>query len=227
MGRKGLIIAIDGPAASGKSTTAKLVANHFGYLYVDTGAMYRALTLKALRDRIDPGDTESLSRLADHTRVDLRNSNQGLRVFLDGVDVTEDIRSPAVTRNVSAVSEVPHVREVMVRLQRELGRDGGVVLEGRDIGTVVFPEAKVKIFMEATVEERAKRRCRELKRSGIEASPEELGQEIRERDLWDSSRNHSPLRKAEDALVLDTTNLSIDEQVQIVIAKADQAHRLL
>lgn len=217
-----MVVAIDGSAASGKSTTAKMVADHFHYLYIDTGAMYRALTLKALRERIGLNDTEALARLAEKTQIELRNCNGELKVLLDGEDVTQEIRSLEVTRHVSAVSEVPQVREIMVRKQRELGQDGGVVLEGRDIGTVVFPEAEVKIFMEANVTERAERRHRELKERGVEVPLEELKQEIRRRDHWDSTREYGPLRKAEDAIILDTTALSIDEQVRIVIAKVEE-----
>ncbi|MDI6767476.1 MAG: (d)CMP kinase, partial [Bacteroidota bacterium] len=153
---KKLVIAIDGPAASGKSTTSKLVAKQLGYLYIDTGAMYRAVTLKVLRGRIDPYDEDKIISLAKKTSIQLEQRDDQVHVFLDDEDVTRAIRSQAVTKAVSAVSAIPKLREVLVRKQRLLGKRGGVVLEGRDIGTVVFPNADLKIFMSADIKERAR-----------------------------------------------------------------------
>ena len=217
---KRITIAIDGPAASGKSTTAKLVAEKLGYLHIDTGAMYRAITLKVLDHQIDLSDRETIEALARKSAVNLESSSSSSRVLLDGFDVTKRIRTPLVTQSVSTVSSYGGVREVMVREQRKIAVDGGVVLEGRDIGTVVLPDAELKIFMVASVEERARRRKKELALNGIEASEEELMREIEIRDQKDSTRAASPLKKAPDACVLDTSDLTIEEQVDFIVERA-------
>ena len=217
---KKLVIAIDGPAASGKSTSARLVARALNYLYVDTGAMYRAVTLKVLRRGIDPEDELRVGEVARLARIDLKTGLEGLGVFLDEEDVTEEIRSADVTRSVSAVSRIRGVREAMVRLQRNIGSIGGVVLEGRDIGTIVFPNADLKIFMVATLDVRVRRRLDELCASGMQVQPDVLREEIKRRDELDSTRDESPLMRAADAIELDTSRLTIDEQVEFVIKKA-------
>lgn len=222
---KRLIIAIDGPAASGKSTTAKLVASHLGYLHVDTGAMYRAMTLKVIEKEIDIRDEKAIAKLARSTHIALVPGEDGIRIKLDGVDVSDRIRRPDVTGAVSAVSMVSEVRQLMVKEQREMGRKGGIVLEGRDIGTVVFPEADVKIFMIAHSRERAVRRSKELAAKGIASEIEELEKQIVERDRKDSNRSISPLSKAEDAVVLDTTALTVQEQVDFIVKKAKEKLR--
>ncbi|CUU05025.1 cytidylate kinase [Candidatus Kryptobacter tengchongensis] len=219
-GMKKIIIAIDGPAGSGKSTTARLVAQKLGYIYIDTGAMYRALTLKVIELGIDPNDESSIIKIAENTKIELLYENGNLKVILDGKDVSEKIRSPEVTSLVSIVSAHPKLRDIMVKKQRELGRNGGVVMDGRDIGTVVFPDADLKIFMTADVRERAKRRQKELKAQGFDVEIEKLIKEIEERDKFDSTREIGPLKKADDAIEIDTTNLTIDEQVEIVLKKA-------
>jgi len=211
------VVAIDGPAASGKSTTARMVARRLGYLWVDTGAMYRALALKALREGIRPDDRERLKETVDRTDVYLEERDGGLRVFLDGEDVTEAIRSPEVTRAVSWVCTFPFVRQAMMRLQREMACGGGVVMEGRDIGTVVVPDAEVKVFLDADIKERARRRWKELGERGVNVSLEEVERELAERDRKDAEREHAPLRRAPDAIVVDTTDLSIDEQVDRIV----------
>lgn len=215
------IVAIDGIAASGKSTTAQQVARHFHYRYVDTGAMYRAITWKALQQGIDPSDDSALARLVAGVQISLEQENGRVRVLLDRVDVTEQIRSREVTEHVSAVSEVKQVREVLVAKQREIGAGGGVVMEGRDIGTVVFPDAEVKIFMVADSRERAKRRTSEMEMKAQEAEMEEVEEAILKRDDWDSSRIYSPLQKAPDAHLVDTSRLTIEEQVKLVIGKVE------
>ncbi len=220
---KRIVIAIDGPAASGKSTTARLVAARLGYLHVDTGAMYRAMTLKALQRGVDIQRADEVEALAARTRIELkREASDHLRVLLDGVDVTEDIRKPAVTRAVSRVSSYSKVRKAMVHQQRSLGKHGGIVLEGRDIGTVVFPNAELKIFMIADVRERAGRRFKELEANGMQSSLEHVVQEIIERDEKDSGRELSPLKKSNDAIVLDTSAMTINEQVDFITAKANE-----
>lgn len=215
-----IIIAIDGPAGSGKSTTARLVAQRLGYAYIDTGAMYRALTLKVIESGVDPNDENGIVKLAENTRIEILYKNGDFKVFLDGEDVTEKIRTPQVTSFVSLVSAHPRVREKMVEKQRELGKNGGVVMDGRDIGTVVFPKADLKIFMKADVKERAKRRQKEMENQGLHIELDELIKDIEERDKLDSTREVAPLKKAEDAIEIDTTNLTIEEQVELVLNKA-------
>jgi cytidylate kinase len=222
---KRIVIAIDGPAASGKSTTARLVAEQLGYLYVDTGAMYRAVALKVLEHRIDPADEKAVEAVLGTTSITLKAVKGRLRTFLDGVDVTEEIRSREVARAASVVSAYRKVREGMVKEQRRYGKDGGVVLEGRDIGTVVFPEAQLKIFLTAGLEERTMRRERELVDLGLEADLDSLRREIAQRDQMDATRDASPLTKAADAIEVDTSKLSIDEQVNLVVEVAKKIIR--
>ena len=222
MGKRQLIIAIDGPAGSGKSTTARIVAERLGLLHIDTGAMYRAVTLKVLEAGLKLDDQDAIARLLKSTEVELRQVGTVRRVILDGKDVTDRIRDPDVTRAVSAVSRVRRVREAMVRQQRALGAVSGVVLDGRDIGTVVFPDADLKIFLVASLDKRAERRRTELLESGMDAPLGTLKQEIERRDDLDSSREESPLRRAPDAIDVDTSNLTIDEQVELVVNKAKE-----
>lgn len=217
---KKIIIAIDGPAASGKSTTAILVAAQLGYLHIDTGAMYRAITLKVLRNNIPIHDKEKIAELTKVTSVRLVSNGTKIKVVLDGEEVSEEIRLPEVTNSVSPVSTVPEVRTLMVIEQRAMGNDGGIVLEGRDIGTIVFPKAELKIFMLANERERAERRKKELFGKGIDITIDELVKEILERDRIDSERSVSPLRKADDAIELDTTQLTIEQQVEFIVTKA-------
>ncbi len=221
-GLKKILIAIDGPAGSGKSTTARLVARKLGYVYIDTGAMYRAMTLKVLNSHIDPADEAGVVELARRTEISLVDGGE-LSVILDGVDVTEAIRSEGVTKNVSLVSSYPAVRELMVAKQREIGSGKGCVVDGRDIGTVVFPDADLKFFMVADIMERARRRQEELSSNGAELPIVQVVRELNERDFKDSTRETSPLRKAEDAIEIDTTKLTIDEQVEIILNYANEA----
>jgi CMP/dCMP kinase len=188
-----------------------------GYVHVDTGAMYRAVTLKVLRAGVDPADGKAISGLLGDTHVALRREGTVTRVLLDGRDVTAEIRSPEVTRTVSAVSRHRAVRDAMVREQRRMGAQGGIVLEGRDIGTVVFPDADVKFFIVAGIEARARRRAKELESRGISPDMRALIEEIRERDRLDSTREESPLKKAVDAIEVDTSGLTIEEQVRLVV----------
>jgi len=202
-------IAIDGPAAAGKSTIAKITAEKLGYTYIDTGAMYRALTYKALVHNINISDGKELEKLLEETEIVLRPSINGQAVIVDGKDVTEDIRSQVVTANVSFVATHMGVRQLMVDKQRLLAIGIGVVMDGRDIGTAVLPDAELKIFMTASVEERAMRRHIENEKRGFTTSLEQLKAEIAERDRVDSEREVSPLRQAEDAVLIDTTSMSI------------------
>ncbi len=222
LSKRNLVIAIDGPAGSGKSTTARFVADRLGLLHIDTGAMYRAVTLKVLERGLSPHDVEAVSNLIDSTTVELKRRDSSLRVLLDAKDVTDRIRDPDVTRAVSAVSRIRHVRQAMVKQQRAMGLSQGVVLEGRDIGTVVFPDADLKIFLVASLEARAERREKELAGKGISISRPKLMDEIEERDKLDSTREESPLRRADDAIEIDTSKLSILQQVGFVVEKAKE-----
>ena len=210
------VIAIDGPAGSGKSTTAKLVARELNFLYLDTGAMYRAITLKALENGLNVNDGEKLEKLAKKSVISFENETGLDKIFLDGKDVTEKIREPVVNQQVSFVSMHKKVRRVLVEKQREIGRKNDLVAEGRDITTVVFPHA-FKIYLDADLKERAKRRFLELEAKGISTSLDEQIEEIARRDRLDSEREASPLCLDKDAVVVDTTNLTIEEQVKKVI----------
>ena len=218
-----LIIAIDGPAASGKSTTARLVARRLGYLYIDTGAMYRAMGLKALRNGIPFSDIAGIAAMAGTTDISQRPApDGGVSTFLDGQDVSREIRQPEISRAASDVSTIKAVRQRLVDLQQRMGRDGGVVMEGRDIGSVVFPGARIKVFMQASIAERAKRRQSELLAKGIRAELAQVESEIAQRDRQDSGRDHSPLVRCPDAVVIDTTGLSVDGQVDRVLDQVDK-----
>ena len=208
------IIAIDGPAGAGKSTIARHLARYFGLLNLETGAMYRAFALKALRAKISLDDVAALTELSTHTSISLEPTDSGNLVFLDGEDVTAHLREPAVTDGASKVSVHPQVRSWMVQLQQDLGVKGGVVMEGRDIGTVVFPHADVKIFLDAAPEVRGLRRYDQLDpEAAAEVQPEEVVRELRARDERDRNRADSPLKAAEDAALLDSTRMTLDEVV--------------
>lgn len=221
MTRKKSIIAIDGPAGSGKSTVAKLVAKKLGLFYIDTGAMYRALALKAHMQGISPHDSKKITELAARTDIALRYEPHAgrLRVFLDEKEVTEEIRKPYVTEQVSLVAKIKEIRERMVMLQRKLAEGKPSILEGRDTTTVVFPDAYKKFYLDAERAERIHRRYLEMKEKAIPVDEAEVEENIEERDRIDSTRLVSPLRRAEDACYIDTTHLSIDEVVDRVITE--------
>ena len=223
-----LIIAIDGPVGSGKSTLARRVAEMMGYVYIDTGAMYRAVALKALRRgiEIDPQNAEALEALAGETRIDLRAQDGGQRVFLDGEDVTGAIRTPDVAQAASKVAVIPGVRHVLVAEQRRAGQQGGVVMEGRDIGSVVFPDAELKIFLTASPEVRAERRWREHREKGEAIDLARTLEEIRERDRRDQERETSPLVRAADAVVVDSTAMEAEEVARLVVMLAKENGQL-
>ena len=215
------IVAIDGPAGAGKSTVAKGAAERLGYLYIDTGAMYRAVAYKALQAGI-ASDQQAVVALAMRTEVTLANIDGEQHVFADGEDVTQAIRSQEATRASSPVSAIPGVRKRLVELQRNMAAAGGVVMEGRDIGTVVFPNAEVKVFLTASAEERARRRVEQMREMGIEADPVKIAAEMRERDLRDSSRAAAPLTQAPDAVLLDTDGMSIEQVIEAIMAIHDK-----
>ncbi len=216
MGRL-LKIAIDGPAGAGKSTVAKLVAEKLEYVYVDTGAMYRAVTLQALMDKIDMGDETSLTRLAESVGLVLRVDKKGnTRIVLNDVDVSFQIRTPLVSRCVSQVSQIPGVRQRMTHLQKEMAAGGGVVMEGRDIGTTVLPDAEMKYFLTASVEERARRRYAELLQRGFTVTLEEVLADMAERDYIDAQRAVAPLKPAPDAEIIDCTGMTVEQVVDLI-----------
>jgi cytidylate kinase len=210
---KNIIIAIDGPAASGKSTAAKRLANALGYLYLDTGAMYRAITYSVLKKNIFD-DLEKIFDLVRNIELELKFEDGVTRVFVDGEEVTDFIRTPEVSGKVSEISRIPEVRKEMVKLQRRIAEQGNLVAEGRDITTVVFPNADVKIFMTASLDERARRRYKEHQERGEDVTFEEVKANLEKRDKIDSTRPVSPLRKAEDAVELDTTNMTVEEELE-------------
>jgi len=210
-------IAIDGPAGAGKSTVAGKVADLLGFVYIDTGAMYRAIASKVLDGGIALTDLNQIAELARRVRIRISREQGELRVWADGADVTEKIRNPEVTAAVTSVSQIPAVREAMIGLQRELAAEGSVVVDGRDIGTVVLPEACAKIFLTASVTERAQRRWQEMKEKGYEPDLNVLQQELEERDRQDSEREMSPLIQAKDAVLLDTTGMMINEVVDRIV----------
>lgn len=210
-------IAIDGPAAAGKSTVAKIIAKSLSYVYIDTGAMYRALTYVCLKQGIDVNDESSVAKVLNMIEIRFENRGDGQQVLLNGDNVTDAIRSPEVTNTVSIPAKHRLVREEMVKRQRVLGENGGVVMDGRDIGTHVLPYAEVKIFLLASVEERAQRRYLENTEKGFSSDLEKLKEEIALRDKLDSEREFAPLQKAEDAIELDTTSLSIEQVVEKIM----------
>ncbi|SET89740.1 cytidylate kinase [Salinibacillus kushneri] len=214
---KEIAIAIDGPAAAGKSTVAKIVAKQLSYVYIDTGAMYRALTLKALNQQLDLENEEQVIQLLKQTTIHFKHENEQQFVYLDEQDVTNDIRTQEVTHHVSIVSKHQKIREEMVRRQQQLAKNRGVVMDGRDIGTHVIPDAEVKIFLIASVGERAKRRHQENLEKGFSSNLDELKEEIERRDKIDSQREVSPLIKAADAMEMDTTSLTIQEVARRIL----------
>ncbi|KOS63651.1 (d)CMP kinase [Lysinibacillus agricola] len=220
--KKNIQIAIDGPAGAGKSTIAKIVAEALGFTYIDTGAMYRAVTYKAMQQNIHLDDETKLAEMLASSKIELKPSPQGQLVFLDGNNVSAEIRSNEVTSSVSQVAAHAKVRELLVTQQQKLATNGGVVMDGRDIATHVLKNAELKIYMSATVEERARRRFLDNQKRGIESSIEKLQEEIALRDKMDSEREASPLIQAEEAIFLDTTALSIDGAAQAILKLAQE-----
>ena len=221
--RKTLSIAIDGPAGSGKSTVARQVADALGYTYIDTGAMYRALAWAVLDAGISPQDSGAVTRLAEHLDIHMEPG----RVWADGKEITDWIRTPEISNLTSALSALPPVRARMAALQRRLGRAGDVVMEGRDIGTVVLPEAEVKVFLTASQSERVRRRQEELAARGIVRDAETLGREIAERDARDAGRDTAPMVAASDAVLLDSDRLNAEEvvaQIVMLARKSEAKH---
>lgn len=211
-------VAIDGPAGSGKSTVAKLVAKKLGFLFIDTGAMYRAITLKVLNNSINLNDECKIINLTKDTKIEFAKGQKDQQiVLLDGSDVSKEIRMPNVTNTVSIIAKITGVRKALVKVQQQFGENNSVVMEGRDIGSVVFPKAFLKIYLSASIEERANRRFAENKTKGINTDIETLKEEIAKRDLIDSTRKESPLVKVADAIEIETDNLNIDQVTNKII----------
>lgn len=215
---KEFIVTVDGPAGSGKSTIAKIIAKKYGFTYLDTGAMYRMIALYALENSIDLQDSKAIETMLKNTKLDI----VGNQFFLNGKDVSDEIRTPRVSAIVSPVSAIKEVRVKLVDLQREISKGKSVILDGRDIGTVVFPSGDVKIYLVASPEERAKRRLKEYEEKGVEADYESVLASIKERDFIDSTRKESPLKKAEDANEIDSSTMSIDEVVEVISKYIDE-----
>ncbi|WP_029521728.1 (d)CMP kinase [Persephonella sp. KM09-Lau-8] len=213
-----MIITIDGPAGSGKSTIAKMLAKELGYTYIDTGAMYRAVALMVKRKGIDPDNPDAVVELMKKIQIDLKPAENGVQVFLNGEDVSKEIRTEEIGKIASKIARHSEVRRILVQMQRELGlRAKNVVIEGRDTGTVIFPDADIKFFFTASPEVRAERRYKELKEKGLNISYEEILKEIKERDHLDETRKDSPLKPAPDAIIIDTTDKSLSEVFQNVL----------
>lgn len=216
MKKNGLVIAIDGPAAVGKSTIGKIIARELGFLYIDTGAIYRAITWKVLKNNINVYDEDTISNLVSNTYITIKRKNRNslkgyYNIFIDGEDVTEEIRSPKIDQNVSQIAKLPKIRKQLIYLQRKLAKKGNIIIEGRDIGSVILPQADIKLYFTASEEERIKRRYKELIDKGYNIDYKEVKKQIVQRDETDSKRKYAPLIKAKDAILIDSTEKSIEE----------------
>jgi cytidylate kinase len=216
--RKKLTIAIDGPSGAGKSTVAQSLAKRMGYVYIDTGAMYRSVALKVKEKGISPEDESALNELASSLHITFVTKGDQTHVFCDGEDITSAIRTPEISRLASSISKQKEVRKSLVQFQRKMGKEGGVILEGRDIGTVVFPDADVKFYLDADSDERVRRRYHEMVQKGIQVDFKETREELVQRDHDDMHRTHSPLKKAKDALWIDSTHRSVEEVVEEMVS---------
>ncbi len=217
--KKRAVITIDGPAGAGKTSIAKIVSRKLGYNYIDTGAMYRAISWKAFREEIDLKAKEKLIKMVRNTKIELKNRAGMVRVYLDGKDITNKIRNKRLAEGASILATVPEVREQLMKIQRRMGSSGGIVVEGRDIGTVVFPRADYKFYLDASIKERALRRYRELEVKGKEGQLAELEKAIRSRDKRDRTRGVAPLKIARDAVVIDSTDMSKKEVVEFILKR--------
>jgi len=220
-----IVIAIDGPSGVGKSTAARAVAERLGYLYVDSGAMYRAVALRVWEEGLNPLNAPAVNALTAHLQVDLQPTDGSVRVLLDSRDVTDALRRPEISQAASQCAMIPEVRRLLVAQQQRIGSGGGVVMEGRDIGSVVFPNAELKIFLDADAEERARRRHEQHLEQGIESSLEMTRKEVEERDRRDRERTVSPLVQAPDAVYLDTTAMTVDEVVGVIVRLVEKKVR--
>ena len=217
-----MIVSIDGPSGSGKSTVSRAVANRLGFALLDTGALYRGAALLALRANVDPADGKGVAALIQKTRFQFRTIDEQSRLFLDGIDVSSEIRTPEISEGASVTSAQPEVRDALLETQRSVGRANDCVVEGRDIGTVVFPDARCKFFLTASNEERTRRRRAQYLNLGREVSDEELRREVEDRDNRDAGRDVAPLKPADDAVMVDSTSLSFDEVVELIVEHVER-----
>ena len=222
---KKFIIAIDGPAGAGKSTIAKMVARRLGYVYIDTGAMYRALTYLAIINRVDLRSDKDLIELAERTKIEFKGTDDRIRVIINRRDVTKGIRDEKVSECTNIVASVQGVRKILRKMQQEMGKKGGVVMEGRDIGTCVFPSAEFKFYLDASPEERAKRRYKELKKKGEKVDYRQIKNSISRRDYLDKTRGINPLKQAKDAVRIDSTNMTLAEVANFIINRVKENAR--
>jgi len=213
------VIAIDGPAGAGKSTIARMLAGKLGYVYIDSGAMYRSITWLAMRSGFSLQDDKKLVALAKKTKLCFKKHQRQMKLFINGKPVTKAIRTPEVTANICYIADNPHIRQIMVKLQQKIGQAGGIVMEGRDIGTKVFPGADFKFYLDASAQERANRRYREFKARGVKASLRDILKDIKIRDHKDKTRTVSPLKKAQGSIVIDSSKMTINEVVNKLIEK--------
>jgi cytidylate kinase len=216
--KKGFVITIDGPAGAGKSTVAKALSHHLSYIYLDTGALYRAVAYKMVQVGISQENREQLEDLCSHVKINLKNLGGKMRVMVDDEDVTDKLRTEEIGLIASKVSAIPLVREILLQVQRESGKNGGIIAEGRDTGTVIFPHAEVKFFMDATVEERVERRYRELLERGDRIDYQEIKRDLIRRDRQDRERNIAPLIPSTDAVIIDTTKMSVTDVLETMIS---------
>ncbi len=221
-----MIIAIDGPAGSGKSTISKKLAEQLDFKYLDSGAMYRAFTWKVINAGLNFDDKEGLRRLLNKTNIKIECSEDGSKIFVDDINVTDEIRHPSITKNIHHVSSLEFVRKKMVELQRDFAKEENIIAEGRDMGTVVFPDADKKIYLDADIKERAARRYSEIKTFSDKSNLNNVIEDLRQRDHRDSTREFAPLKKVDDALYLDTTNLKIEEVVAILIKEIEKNSKI-
>jgi len=217
-----VIVSIDGPSGSGKSTVSRAVANRLGFALLDTGALYRGAALLALQANVDPTDGKGVASLIQKTRFQFRTIDGESRLFLDGIDVSGEIRTPQISEGASVTSAQPEVREALLETQRIVGRTNDCVVEGRDIGTVVFPDAGCKFFLTASIEERTRRRRAQYLNLGRDISDEELRREVEDRDNRDAGRDVAPLKRADDAVLVDSTGLSLDEVVELIVEHVEE-----
>lgn len=222
MGEKRLIITIDGPSAAGKSTIGKLLAKELDYLYLDTGAMYRAIAWQVVESRINPTNRKKITKIAKECRISFRREGDEMRIFCDDRDISDKIRGERIGKVASVVSIIPEVRKEMVKRQRDLAKRGGIVLEGRDTATVVCPAADIKFYLDASPQARGKRRFLEIRDKSIAKDLKNITEEIKQRDQRDSRRKYSPLKKAEDAICIDSTSLKIEEVLQLMLQKVNK-----
>lgn len=216
------IIAIDGPSGVGKSSLGRLLAGNFRLRYLDTGAIYRAVALRAYEGGIDLDDDKAIKRFCSRLKIDVINRDSAFKIYIDGEEYTDKIRLPLAGRLASVASSKLAVREALIELQRVFGKNGGVILEGRDIGTVVFPDADIKFFLEGTLNARIERRHKQLKRKGIKVDLKTIEEEIRDRDYRDTTREFSPLKKAKDAITIDTSNYTLNEVYSIMVKEIEK-----